>query len=40
MTECIILFNDSLADRIYYGFFCEKFIDCADEGTDIQYTFY
>ena len=40
MTECIILFNDLLPDIISCGFFREKFINCTDEGTAIQYTFY
>ena len=40
MTERIILYNDNLPDRISYGFFREKFINCTDEGTAIQYTSY
>ena len=40
MTGCIILFNDPLPDRISCGLFREKFINCTDEGTAIQYTFY
>ena len=40
MTECIILFNDPLPNRISCGFFREKFINCTDEGTAIQHTFY
>ena len=40
MTEYIILYNDHLSDRISFGFFREKFINCTDEGTAIQYTFY
>ena len=40
MTECIILYNNHLPDRIFCGFFREKFINCTDEGTAIQYIFY
>ena len=40
MTGYIIFYNYQLPDIIFCGFFREKFINCIDGGTAIQYIFY